>query len=224
LHAKGWKLQVGRIPLYLMDTDVASNTLQDQEFSARLHSGDHDIRLSQEIVLGIGGVRTLRAVGISPAAWHLNEGHAAFLNLERCRELVTSGLSFTEVREAVAANSLFTTHTPVLAGNDAFSYDLIDKYFGSCWGQLWLTHEQFVEVAHQDYSWGPAFAMTVLAVRLTGQHYGVSAQHAAVSRRLWQFLWPSLDVSKFPIDFITNGIHTPSWIAPKVDTLFKRYF
>jgi glucan phosphorylase len=144
LHAKGWKLQVGRIPLYLMDTDVASNTLQDQEFSARLHSGDHDIRLSQEIVLGIGGVRTLRAVGISPAAWHLNEGHAAFLNLERCRELVTSGLSFTEVREAVAANSLFTTHTPVLAGNDAFSYDLIDKYFGSCWGQLWLTHEQFV--------------------------------------------------------------------------------
>ncbi len=223
IHAKVWKLQVGRIPLYLMDTDIAPNAPQDRQLSARLYGGDRDMRLSQEIVLGIGGVRALRAVGISPAAWHLNEGHAAFLNLERCRGLVASGLSFSEAREAVAANSLFTTHTPVPAGNDAFSYDLIDKYFGSYWGQLGLTREQFMEVARQDYSWGPSYALTVLALRLTGQHNGVSALHGAVSRRLWQFLWPGLDADEVPIDFITNGIHTPSWIAPEVDTLFKRY-
>jgi starch phosphorylase len=127
IHAKVWKVQVGRIPLYLMDTDVAPNAPPDRELSARLYGGDREMRISQEIVLGIGGVRALRALGISPAAWHLNEGHAAFLNLERCRELVAAGLSFNQAREVVAANSLFTTHTPVPAGNDTFSYDLVDK-------------------------------------------------------------------------------------------------
>ena len=116
IYAKVWKIQVGRIPLYLMDTDVAPNAPHDRELSARLYSGDHEMRISQEIVLGIGGVRTLRALGITPSAWHLNEGHAAFLNLERCRELVASGLTFNEACEAVAVNSLFTTHTPVPAG------------------------------------------------------------------------------------------------------------
>ena len=112
------------------------------------------MRIAQEIVLGIGGVRALRALGIAQAAWHINEGHAAFLNLERCRELVASGLSFNEAREAVAANSLFTTHTPVPAGNDTFSYDLVDKYFGSYWGQLGLNRDQFMEVAREDQGWG----------------------------------------------------------------------
>src|SRR5438477_10643539 len=113
IHAKIWKLQVGRIPLYLMDTDVSLNAPNDRELSARLYGGDREIRISQEIVLGIGGVRALRALGISPAVWHINEGHAAFLSLERCRELVATGLSFNEAREAVSANTLFTTHTPV---------------------------------------------------------------------------------------------------------------
>ncbi|HYX51163.1 MAG TPA: alpha-glucan family phosphorylase, partial [Ktedonobacteraceae bacterium] len=136
IHAKIWKLLVGRITLYLMDTDVDPNAPNDRELSARLYGGDREIRISQEIVLGIGGVRALRALGISPSVWHINEGHAAFLNLERCRELVASGLNFNEAREVVAANSLFTTHTPVPAGNDTFSFDLIDKYFSSYWGQL----------------------------------------------------------------------------------------
>src|SRR5579884_2544866 len=223
IHAKVWKLQVGRIPLYLMDTDVPPNAPADRELSARLYGGDRDMRISQEIVLGIGGVRALRALGINPAAWHLNEGHAAFLNLERCRELVASGLSFREAREAVAANSLFTTHTPVPAGNDAFSYDLIDQYFSSYWDQLGLTRDQFMDVAREDHGWGPTYSMTVLALRLTGQHNGVSALHGDVSRRMWQFLWPGVDADEVPIDSITNGIHSPSWVAPEIDALFKRY-
>jgi glycogen phosphorylase len=223
IHAKVWKLHVGRITLYLMDTDVAPNAPNDRELSARLYAGDREMRISQEIVLGIGGVRALRALGISPAAWHINEGHAAFLNLERCRELVTSGLSFNEAREAVAANSLFTTHTPVPAGNDTFAYDLVDKYFSSYWAQLGLNRDQFMDVAREDHGWGLSYGMTVLALRLTGQHNGVSALHGKVSQNMWQFLWPGIDADEVPIDCITNGVHTPSWIAPELNTLFKRY-
>ncbi len=223
IRAKVWKLQVGRVPLYLMDTDIAPNAPNDRELSARLYGGDREMRISQEIVLGIGGVRALRALGIAPAAWHINEGHAAFSNLERCRELVASGLSFNEAREAVAANSLFTTHTPVPAGNDTFSFDLIDKYFGAYWGQLGLNRDQFMEVAREDHGWGASFGMTVLALKLTGHHNGVSRLHGAVSRRMWQFLWPGIDEDEVPIGYITNGIHTPSWIAPAMDVLFKRY-
>jgi starch phosphorylase len=137
--------------------------------------------------------------------------------------LIKAGLSFSQAREAVAANSLFTTHTPVPAGNDTFNYDLIDKYFGSYWGQLGLTREQFMEVALQDSGWGPSYAMTVLALRLTGQHNGVSKLHGVVSQKMWQFLWPGLDADEVPIDYITNGIHAPSWVAPEVDALFKQY-
>ena len=223
ISAKVWKVQVGRIPLYLMDTDVPPNAPNDRELSARLYGGDREMRISQEIVLGIGGVRALRALGISPAAWHLNEGHAAFLSLERCRELVAAGLTFSEAREAVAANSLFTTHTPVPAGNDTFGYDLIDKYFSSYWGQLGLTRDQFLEVAREDHGWGPTFGMTVLAIRLTGDHNGVSKLHGAVSRKMWQFLWPGVDADEVPIEYITNGVHTPSWLSPEMNALFGRY-
>ena len=223
IYAKIWKLMVGRVPLYLMDTDVAPNAPHDRELSARLYGGDREIRISQEIVLGIGGVRALRALGISPAAWHINEGHAAFLSLERCRELVAAGLSFNEAREVVAANSLFTTHTPVPAGNDTFNYDLIDKYFSSYWGQLGLTRDQFMEVAREDHGWGPTYGMTVLALKLTGLHNGVSKLHGEVSRKMWQFLWPGLDVDEVPVGSITNGVHTFSWIAPEMNELFGRY-
>ncbi|MEO6889106.1 MAG: alpha-glucan family phosphorylase [Ktedonobacteraceae bacterium] len=223
IHAKVWKVQVGRIPLYLMDTDVAPNAPADRELLARLYGGDREMRIAQEIVLGIGGVRALRALGITPAAWHINEGHAAFLGLERCRELVSAGLSFSEAREVVAANSLFTTHTPVPAGNDTFSYELVDKYFGSYWGQLGLSREQFLEIAREDHGWGPTYGMTVLALHLAGHHNGVSALHGEISRHMWQFLWPGVDADEVPIDSITNGVHTPSWIAPELDALLKRY-
>lgn len=223
IYAKVWKLQVGRVPLYLMDTDVAPNAPGDRELSARLYAGDREMRISQEIVLGIGGVRALRALGISPSAWHINEGHAAFLSLERCRELISSGMSFHEAWEAVAANALFTTHTPVAAGNDTFNYDLVDKYFGSYWGQLGISREQFMDIAREDHGWGPTYGMTVLALKLTGQHNGVSALHGDVSRKMWQFLWPGLDVDEVPIGSITNGVHSPSWIAPEINQLFVKY-
>jgi len=223
VYARLWKVQVGRIPLYLMDTDIPHNSESDRKLTAQLYGGDQETRISQEILLGIGGVRALRALGISPTAWHLNEGHAAFLNLERCRELIASDLNFYEAREAVEANSLFTTHTPVPAGNDTFGYDLIDKYFWFYWGQLGLTREQFIELAREDHGSGPSYGMTVLALRLTGQHNGVSKLHGAVARKMWQFLWPDLDVDEVPIDSITNGIHSPSWIAPEIDALYQRY-
>jgi len=223
IYAKVWKLQVGRVPLYLMDTDVAPNAPGDRELSARLYGGDREIRISQEIVLGIGGVRALRALGISPAAWHINEGHAAFLTLERCRELVAAGLSFNEAREAVSANTLFTTHTPVPAGNDTFNYDLVDKYFSSYWDKLGLTRDQFMEIAREDHGWGPIYGMTVLALKLTGLHNGVSKLHGQVSRKMWQFLWPGTEVDEVPIGHITNGVHTFSWMAPEMIELFRRY-
>ena len=213
IYAKIWKVMVGRVPLYLMDTDVPPNTPADRELSARLYGGNQEMRIAQEIVLGIGGVRALRALGINHDEWHLNEGHAAFLNLERCRELVASGMSFNEAREAIAANSLFTTHTPVPAGNDTFSYELIDKYFGGYWGQLGLNRDQFMEVAREDHGWGPTYGMTVLALNL----------HGAVSRKIWQFLWPGFDTEEVPTGSITNGIHTFSWIAPEMNTLYGRY-
>lgn len=223
IHAKIWKVQVGRIPLYLMDTDVPPNAPNDRELSARLYGGDREMRIAQEIVLGIGGVRALRALGIDPAAWHINEGHAAFLSLERCRELVVDGLSFNEACEAVAANTLFTTHTPVPAGNDTFSYDLVDTYFGSFWGKLGLSRDQFMQVAREDHGWGPTYGMTVLALRLTGHHNGVSKLHGAVSRSMWQFLWPGVDADEVPIESITNGIHSPTWVAPEINALYRRY-
>ncbi len=223
VYAKVWKIAVGRISLYLMDTDVAPNAPNDRVLAAHLYGGDHEMRISQEIVLGIGGVRALRALGLKPALWHMNEGHAAFLGLERIRELVAEeGLSFAEAREAVAANAVFTTHTPVPAGNDAFGLDLIDRFFGSYWGQLGLNRDQFMDLARQDQSWGPSFSMTVLALRLSNQHNGVSELHGDVSRRMWQFLWPGIDVDEVPITSITNGVHTATWLAPALGQFYDR--
>jgi starch phosphorylase len=224
VYAKVWKIAVGRIPLYLMDTDVEPNAPNDRVLAAHLYGGDHEMRISQEIVLGIGGVRALRALGLKPALWHMNEGHAAFLGLERIRELVAEeGLGFAEAREAVAANAVFTTHTPVPAGNDAFGLDLIDRFFSNYWGQLGLSRDEFISLARQDQSWGPSFSMTVLALHLSNQHNGVSALHGAVSRRMWQFLWPGVDVDEVPISSITNGVHTSTWLAPALETLYDRY-
>jgi starch phosphorylase len=223
VYAKVWKIQVGRIPLYLMDTDVDPNAPGDRDLSARLYGGNQEIRISQEIVLGIGGVRALRALGLKPAVWHMNEGHAAFLGLERAHELVAEQkLSFAEAREAVAASSVFTTDTPVPAGNDAFGVDLIDRFFSGYWGQLGLSREQFLELAHQDQSWGQSFGMTVLALRLSGQHNGVSALHGDVSRKMWAFLWPGVDAEEVPITSITNGVHTATWLAPALALLYDR--
>lgn len=222
--ARVWKIQVGRVPLYLLDTDVDPNAPEDRELAARLYGGDNEMRLSQEIILGIGGVRALRVLGIEPVAWHMNEGHSAFLGLERVRELVEEhGLSFAEAREAVAASTLFTTHTPVPAGHDAFTFDLIERYFYTYWPRLGLSREEFFALAHHDLPWGPRFSMTVLALRLSAFHNGVSELHGHVSREMWQELWPGVPVEEIPIGHITNGVHFWSWIAPELAALFDKY-
>ncbi len=224
VYAKVWRIQVGRIPLYLMDTDVEPNAPGDRVLSARLYGGDHEMRIAQEIMLGIGGVRALRALGLDPMVWHMNEGHAAFLELERCREMVQGmDVSFDVAREIAAANAIFTTHTPVAAGNDAFNYELADKYFADFWPQLGLDRDQFHDLAREETSWGSVFSMTVLALRLSTLRNGVSRLHGDVSRRMWQFLWPELEVEETPITSITNGVHTATWVAPTMDALYQRY-
>ncbi|MFI5272936.1 MAG: alpha-glucan family phosphorylase [Ktedonobacterales bacterium] len=222
--AKVWRIQVGRVPLYLMDTDVEPNGPADRTLSARLYGGDHEMRIAQEIMLGIGGVRALRALEIDALVWHMNEGHSAFLGLERCRELVRGlGVSFDIAREIAAANAIFTTHTPVAAGNDVFQFDLIDTYFAGYWPQLGLDHEQFHALAAETTSGGTGFSMTILAMRLADQRNGVSRLHGDVSRQMWHFLWPDVEVGEVPITSITNGVHTATWLAPALGALSARY-
>ena len=218
VYAKVWQIQVGRVPLYLMDTDVETNAEHDRELAARLYAGDHEIRIMQEIVLGIGGVRVLRALGLHPSAFHMNEGHSTFLILELIRELIAQGYTFEEARHEVGARSIFTVHTPVAAGNDAFNPGLMDRYFADFYPQLGLSREEFLNFARQD----GLFSMTVLGLRGAGQRNGVSRLHGEVSRSMWQFVWPDRTTENVPIGYVTNGVHTKSWLAPELDELFKQ--
>ncbi len=223
VFAKVWRIQVGRVPVFLMDTDVEQNAQEDRELAARLYGGNQEIRISQEVVLGIGGVRTLRALGYEPTVWHMNEGHAAFLQLERVREYIVGGLDLQAALWAARSDALFTTHTPVPAGNDSFPFPLIDRFFGDYWDDLHLDRDQFLALGRFDYSWGAQFSMTVLALRTAGRANGVSDLHGAVSRRLWQGLYPGLPVAEVPIGHVTNGIHTDSWLHPELASLYGRY-
>ncbi|MEM6446408.1 MAG: alpha-glucan family phosphorylase [Cyanobacteria bacterium P01_D01_bin.123] len=221
-----WKLQVGRVELYLMDTQRDDNDPVDRWLTAHLYGGNRDTRISQEIVLGIGGVRVLEAVGIQPAVYHLNEGHAAFSLLELCREaVVRTGKSFYDVEKDVKAKCVFTTHTPVPAGHDVFSPDLMDSYFASYWPELNLTREQFLRLGQKRLgdAWEP-FSMTVLALRLCRDANGVSKIHGEVSRDMWTSLYPNLAKDEVPIGHITNGVHAHTWIAPLMADLYDRYF
>ncbi len=223
VYAKIWKIQVGRIPIYLMDTDVPRNAPQDRELGARLYGGDREMRLSQEVVLGIGGVRAVRALGYEPSVWHMNEGHSAFLGLERVRELVQQGLSFDQAVEAVRADSVFTTHTPVPAGNDTFAFELIEKFFWQYWNQLGVDRDRFINFALQELPWGAQYSMTVLALKLSAYHNGVSELHGHVSREMWQFLWPEVPIEQVPIDSITNGVHMKTWLVQELRDLYGQH-
>jgi starch phosphorylase len=223
VHAKVYQIQVGKVPLYLMDTDIHPNAPEDRELSARLYGGDEEMRLAQEKVLGVGGVRALRALDIEPAVFHMNEGHSAFLVLERAKELVQSGLSFAKAAEIVRRTSVFTTHTPVPAGHDAFPFHMMDRYFPRWHEHLKISREEFLNLARQDQSWGPTFSMTVLALKMSGYHNGVSKLHGEVSRKMWSWLWPKKSLDEVPITYVTNGIHTETWLAPALKTLFDKY-
>lgn len=218
-----WQVRVGRVSLYLLDTDVPDNEPGDRALSARLYGGDQELRLCQEILLGIGGVRALRALGLDPVVWHANEGHSAFLTLERLRELVQSGLSHAEAAETVRHSSVFTTHTPVPAGHDVFPNHLMEQYFSGYWEQLGLTREAFLRLGEHHDSHGNGFNMTALAIRMSAHLNGVSREHGRVSRKMWQALWPGVPEDLVPIRSVTNGIHPPTWIAPEMNQLYGKY-
>ena len=223
VKARVWMLQVGRVPLFLLDTSNSGNEKTDKALTSQLYSGDPEIRISQEILLGIGGVRALRTLGFEPSLWHMNEGHSAFLTLERVREFVTSGLPFEKAVEEVRKNNIFTTHTPVPAGNDQFPLWMIDKYFPTYWGQLNLTREQFIDLGKQNQTWGETFSMPVLALHLSEHANAVSELHGAVARKMWNFLWPDRKENEVPIQGITNGVHVGFWLARRMRLLFDRY-
>ena len=223
IHARIWKIQVGRNSLYLMDTTIDENSPYDQQLTAKLYTADLDTRISQEILLGIGGVRLMRELGINPNVWHMNEGHAAFLSLERCREIVASGKTFEEAAEIVRKNDVFTTHTPVPAGNDRFPMWLMEKYFGSMWNELGLTSDQFLDLGKETTTWGDQFTMPILALKLSERSNGVSKLHGEVSRAMWHFLWPDRKVEEVPISHVTNGVHSHTWVSRRMGMVFDQY-
>ncbi len=224
VKARIWMIQVGRVPLFLLDSSITDNQLNDRALTSRLYSSDLEVRISQEILLGIGGVRALRRLGYQPSLWHMNEGHSTFLTLERVREIVKEGSSFDEAAAAMRKSNVFTTHTPVPAGNDQFPLWLIDKYFSSYWEELGLTRDQFVEIGKQTQSWGDTFSMPVLAMHLSNHTNAVSELHGEVARKMWNFLWPEKKTDEVPIESITNGIHVGFWLARRMRLLLDRYF
>lgn len=218
-----WKIAVGRIPLYLMDTDIEINDPWNRGICSHLYTGDIEQRLRQEIVLGIGGYQVLSALGVKPSMLHLNEGYPGFALLERIRERVQEGMSYTEAARHVQNTSVFTTHTPVPAGHDVFPFSLMEKYFRSYWQALGLDHDAFLQLGIHPNEPHAGFNMTAFALRMSGYHNGVSKRHGDVARRMWQNLWPELSEEKIPIDYVTNGIHVPTWIEPKMELLFNKF-
>jgi starch phosphorylase len=220
-----WRAQVGRVPLYLLDANLPRNSPEDRNVTAQLYGGDQDMRIRQEMVLGIGGIRALKALGKMPTVCHMNEGHSAFCVLERIRLMKEERkVDFASAFEAVKAGTCFTTHTPVPAGNDAFPPSVIEHYLGNYMQWLGIDRSTLLGLGRQDpRDESEPFGMTVLALRTSNTSNGVSRLHGEVSRRMWQRIWPGLHVSEVPIGSITNGIHTPSWLAPEMYHLYDRY-
>lgn len=225
VKAQIWKVAVGRVSLYLLDTDRDDNDPIDRWLTGHLYGGNQETRIAQEVLLGIGGVRALEALQITPSVYHLNEGHAAFCLLELVRlQVQTTGKSFYDVEALVRDRSIFTTHTPVPAGHDVFSSDLMDSFFAQYWPELGLSREQFLALGARRLGdpWEP-FSMTVLALRLTRAANGVSELHGHVSRKMWTILYPERPEDDVPIGYITNGVHARSWTAPLLVDLYDQY-
>ncbi len=222
--AKIWELHVGRVNLYLLDTDVAENTPEDRLITAELYGGDLEMRMRQEIVLGIGGVKVLSALGIEAEVFHMNEGHSAFLALERIRLSVTEKkLDFYAALQVVAAANVFTTHTPVPAGNDSFPRDMMRHYFSDFAAQLGIPFDELFSFGQTRLNPDDPFSMTILALRLSRHANGVSKLHGAVSQGLWKDVWAGVPVQEVPITSITNGVHTKTWMAPEFSALYTKY-
>ncbi len=217
-----WQLKAGRIRVYLLDSDLPDNSKADRAITYQLYGGDRDMRIQQEIVLGIGGVRALRSLGLEPTVWHINEGHSAFQILERCRALVADGLEFPAAIELVAANTVFTTHTPVSAGHDKFSHDMILHYFQDYTKDVGVTAENFLALGANEAA--VEFNLTSLALRGSRHHNGVSRIHGGVTSELERYVWPQIPPPENPIGFVTNGVHTTTFLAHPWLSLFDMEF
>jgi len=223
VKAQVWRIDVGRVPLYMLDTNIEANSKDDRDISAQLYGGDDEMKIQQHILLGIGGLRALNKLGIVPRVCHMNEPHSAYLALERIRQIMQKyNCSFKEAREVAIAGTVFTTHTPIPAGNERFSFSLIDKYFSDYWKEVGISRDDFLALGKETPS-SKDFCQTVLALKLSTIRNGVSALHADVSRKMWMGVWPEVPRQEIPIQNITNGIHTRSWISNDLAGLYDRY-
>lgn len=220
-----WVVRAGRVKLLLLDTDLPENAPWDRELSARLYGGNQETRIQQEIVLGLGGVRALRALDIEPTVWHLNEGHAAFVVLQRVREALEQNLPFEQAVAEVRRTTVFTTHTPVPAGHDAFPFHLVETYLAGAWGSLGQLRNQFLALGAYDNGDGNGqmFNMTALALRSAGAVNAVSQLHRDVTRQMWTPIWPDVKPGEEPVRDITNGVHVPTWVASELSKLFEAH-
>lgn len=224
VYIKIWQVVIGRISLYLLDTNVEQNSDEDKNIIHSLYGGSRDIRIQQEIILGIGGLRALRKLNINPAVFHMNEGHSAFLGLERLYELINEGMNFKPALELIRSTTLFTTHTPIPAGNEAFEFEMMERYFQDFWPELEMSDDYFFDLGrnvneHQHEN----FSLTILALNLSYMSNGVSKLHSEVSKMMWQRVFPGIPAPEVPIDYVTNGIHTESWLNREMIRLFDEY-
>ncbi len=225
LYLKVWKINVGRIKLYLMDSDIEENSEEDRKVTLQLYGGDQDMRIKQEIVLGMGGVKLLKTLGLNPTVYHMNEGHSSFLTLELIKDLMEEKkISFDMAKDITTSKTVFTTHTPVPAGNDIFPLNLVEKYFKDFWPKLGLNREEFLKLGMKPTEkLENGFNMGILALRNAGKKNGVSKLHGAVSRELFGEVWPNIAANESPIGYVTNGIHTCSWLAQNLKELYNEY-
>jgi starch phosphorylase len=225
VFAKIWELRVGRTNLYLLDTDTPENNAEDRLITAELYGGDLEMRMRQEIMLGIGGVKALSALGIEAEVFHMNEGHSAFLALERIRlNVLEKKLDFYSALQMVAAANVFTTHTPVPAGNDSFPREMMRKYFGHFAKELNIPFEELFSFGQTRVDPSDPFSMTILALRMSRHANGVSKLHGEVSRSIWKDVWSNVPIHEVPITSITNGVHTKTWMAPEFSALYRKHF
>ena len=225
VYLKVWQINVGRVKLYLMDSDIKENKAEFRETTLKLYGGDKETRIRQEIILGIGGARLIKTLGLKPKVYHMNEGHSSFLTLELIRDTMEEKeVSFNIAKDIVSAKTIFTTHTPVPAGNDIFDIGLVDQYFSDFWGKLGISREKFLRLGMkcQD-GLEPGFNMGILALKIAAKKNGVSKLHGAVSRELFGDVWPNIASNETPITYVTNGVHTCTWLAPGLKKLYNEY-
>ena len=226
LYLKVWQINVGRIKLYLMDSDIEANIPEYRGITSTLYGGNQETRIQQEIVLGMAGVSLLKVLGLNPTVYHMNEGHSAFLILELMKNIIKEKqVSFEIAQEIVSSKTVFTTHTPVPAGNDIFPLYLVEEYFRDYWNRFSITKEEFFKLGMKpgaDLS-NTGFNMGILALKFAGKKNGVSKLHGAVSRELFSEVWPNISSNEAPISYVTNGIHTCTWLAPNLKRLYNEY-